>query len=211
MINRRFFVFKTKIPMPLLLIFIFISILNLPTVVFSNNQDPIKEPRGFRDIPWGARLSTLPPMRHIRNAERVYEGWTTYWIREGENINIGPIQCREIEYRAFFDLMYAVTFKIDESDCFLMSDIFTKAHGKKARFKTELDEEWFKDSIRFEWYWDFDKSYIRITQIISQKGNFGVVEIVNKDLKERAHDYMMKIVEEKKKLEVEAGINDLRK
>ncbi len=50
---------------------------------------------------------------------------------------------------------------------------------------------------------------MRITQIISQKGDFGVVEIVNKDLEERAHDYMMKIVEEKKKLEVQAGVNDL--
>ena len=209
MINRRFFVLKTKILMPLLLIFI--STLTLPTVVFSDNQDPIKEPHGFRNIPWGARLSTFPPMRHVRDAERVFEGWTTYWIREDEKNNIGPIQCRKIEYRAFFDLMYAVTLEIDESDCFLMSDILTKAHGKKPRFKTELDEEWFKDSIRYEWYWDFDNSYMRITQIISQKGDFGVVEIVNKDLEERAHDYMMKIVEEKKKFEVRTGVNDLRK
>ena len=89
-------------------------------------------------------MSKFPPLRHVRDAERVFEGWTTYWIREDEKNNIGPIKCRKIEYRAFFDLMYAVTLEIDESDCFLMSDILTKARGKNLVLK----RNWMKSGLR---------------------------------------------------------------
>lgn len=186
-------------------------LLLLPCVSFP--EEPIKEnpPYGFRDIPWGANLSTFPPMRYVRDAEAVFEGWTTYWIRENEKKNIGPIKCNEIEYKAFFNLMYGVTIEIDVSDCFLMSQILTKAHGKEPTFKTVLDEEWFEGCVRYQWYWDFENSYIRMWHLILEKGDLGLIEIVSKKIEKNADDYMRMVVKEKRKLDVETGVNDLKK
>lgn len=156
-------------------------------------------------------MSTAPFMRHIRNAEVAYEGWTTYWSRINEKKKLGPVDCREIEYKAFGAYFYAVTIKFDEDDCFLVADIFSQAHGKEPVFKTPLEEDWFEGIVRYQWYWDFEKSYIRLTSVIADSGDFGFAEIVNKDLEEKSHMYMDTVLREKRKMDVEEGVVDLFK
>ncbi|WP_286952849.1 MULTISPECIES: hypothetical protein [Aminobacterium] len=176
-----------------------------------------KEPEGFRGIRWGQKLSETPSMIYVRSAERAYEGWTSYWVMDGEKLSIGPIECTKIEYSGYGDLFYSVTIIFNGEDAFLMAQVFEKLYGYKPHMPVVLGQNQDPsklccNSVQNEWKWEGEQTEAVVREFYREEGertHMAIASLTHKKLYEKCQRTMMDEIKKDKADMVEQALKDM--
>ncbi len=108
--------------------------------------DPAKLPDGFRGIPWGARLDTLPQMTAVER-----EGDVAHCDRAGEKKTLGPIETRLIDYSFYKDRFYHAAI-IYERGFDVIQETLQDKYGPPDATRVKKDADG-REYVLAEWVW----------------------------------------------------------
>lgn len=94
------------------------------------NLSSAKEPKGFRDIEWGADINSIPDMVLDREP---YEGRIIYYNKKNEKLNIGVVDVKKIKYGFYKDKFCAVKIYFNSHFTPYMFQILKTAYGEPIR------------------------------------------------------------------------------
>jgi len=115
----------TKIAILVFLCFYVVSCFSL-----KYNLSSKKEPKGFRDIVWGADINSIPDMVLGREP---YEGGIIYYTKKDEKLNIGVVDVKKIQYGFYKDKFCIVRIYFNSYFTPYMHSILKTAYGEPIR------------------------------------------------------------------------------
>lgn len=124
--------------------------------------DPAKEPDGFRGVPWGARLDSLPDMEAVDT-----EGDVVHCDRKDEKKTLGPIATQLIDYSFYKDRFYHAAI-IYERGFDVVQETLQDKYGPPDAAREKKDKDGRKYVVA-EWVWP-GKVYIGHRRFLDEDG-----------------------------------------